>query len=64
MANAIQRQGQMQKPRGMKAGGAGMGGAKMGMTEEPKKSKKWLWWTVGIVVLLIIIGLVWMIMSG
>ncbi len=61
MANAIQGQGQMQKPVGVKAGGAGMGGAKMGAAAEPKKSKKWLWWTLGIVVLLVIIGLVWVL---
>ena len=57
MANIVQGQGQMQKPMAMNSGGAG--GAKIGMTEEPKKSKKWLWWTIGIVVLLIIIGLIW-----
>jgi len=62
MANAIQGQGQMQKPMGMNPAGAGMGGAKRGMAEQPKKSSKWLWWTVGIVVLLIILGLVcWLI---
>lgn len=62
MANAVQ--GQMQKPMTMKAGGAGMGGAKMGAIEEPKKSKKWLWWTLGIVFLLVVAGLVWWVMSG
>jgi len=52
----------MQKPMGMNPAGAGMGGAKRGMAEQPKKSSKWLWWTVGIVVLLIILGLVcWLI---
>ena len=51
---------QMQKPMAM---GAGAGTAKTGMTEEPKKSKKWLWWTIGIVVLLIIIGLIWWLMA-
>jgi bacteriorhodopsin len=51
-----QGQGQMQKPVAM---GAGTGAAKIGMTQEPKKSKKWLWWTIGIVALLIIVGLIW-----
>ena len=60
MANAVQ--GQMQKPAAM-SGGAGMGGAKMGAVAEPTKSKKWLWWTIGIVVLLVIGGLVWYMMS-
>ena len=57
MANIVQGQGQMQKPMAMNSVGAG--GAKMGMTEGPKKSKKWLWWTIGIVALLIIVGLIW-----
>jgi len=61
MANIVQGQSQMQKPMAMNSGGAG--GAKMGMTAEPKKSKKWLWWTIGIVVLLIIIGLIWWLMA-
>jgi bacteriorhodopsin len=54
-------QGQMQKPVAM---GAGAGVAKIGMANEPKKSKKWLWWTIGILALLIIVGLIWWLMSG
>jgi bacteriorhodopsin len=61
MANIVQGQSQMQKPMAMNSGGAG--GAKMGMTAEPKKSKKWLWWTIGIVALVIIIGLIWWLMA-
>jgi bacteriorhodopsin len=60
MANGVQ--GQIQKPIGMNGAGSRMVGAKMGMAEEPK-SKKWLWWTIGIVVVLIIAGLVWWGMS-
>jgi len=57
MANAVQ--GQVQKPMTMRNGAGGVGRPKMGMGAGPKKSKKGLWWTLGIVFLLVIIGLVW-----
>jgi len=52
MANGVQ--GQMQKPGAANAANA----AGVSADQSSGGSKKWLWWTIGIVIILVIIGLV------
>jgi bacteriorhodopsin len=61
MANGSQ---QTQVPRNGSAKRNGSMAANAGMAQPEKKSRKWLWWTIGIVAVIVIGIIIWVLTTS